>query len=117
MGHGVSEALQPPGALVEEPHAEAPKEKHVVIEAQASLPSPRIPGVPSDTPPTTAAWLLRLAKLVKDQVSPVTHHKTYFGIGDWLSTFTQHSETTQVDDMYPRVSWQWEHKTGHEAAI
>ena len=34
--------------------------------------------------------------------------------GDWFSTFTQHSDATTMDgvDLYPNVTWQWEHKTG-----
>jgi hypothetical protein len=36
--------------------------------------------------------------------------------GDWISTWTQHSDATAVVDLYPHVSWQWEHKTGAPAA-
>jgi len=40
--------------------------------------------------------------------------------GDWFSTFTQHSDATTVDgghDLYPNVTWQWEHKTGALVAV
>ena len=37
-------------------------------------------------------------------------------IGDLISTWTQHSDATAVVDLYPHVSWQWEHKTGATAA-
>eukprot|EP00438_Fugacium_kawagutii_P021600 Skav212184 [mRNA] locus=scaffold754:499746:503501:- [translate_table: standard] len=43
--------------------------------------------------------------------TPQSHAAKSFW-GDWISTFTQHSEATVVADLYPNVSWQWEHKTG-----
>lgn len=94
---GGTEGIQPashlPGALVEE--AVVQKEKHVELPAEAEVASPGSP------PPTCGA---------KREVSPASHNKSFFG--DWLSTFTQHSDTTAVEDLYPNVSWQWEHKTG-----
>ena len=95
----VKEEFNPPGALADEagPVSPPPKLKHVElppeVEAKASETpaSPALPPQPEISPRTKSFW------------------------GDWFSTFTQHSDATTVDgghDLYPNVTWQWEHKTG-----
>ncbi|CAE7466412.1 Cacna1g [Symbiodinium pilosum] len=74
--------------------------------ARVASPEPEAASVavapPEDAPPKCA--------------SPQSHNKSYIEqkIGAWVSFHTLHSDgmSTNMEDPFPAVSWQWEHRSG-----
>ncbi|CAE7939679.1 unnamed protein product, partial [Symbiodinium necroappetens] len=98
--HVVASGSELPGA-VGNTEGQAPKPTVRVASPEPEATSVSV-APPDDAPPKCA--------------SPNSHGKSYIEqkIGAWVSFNTLHSDamSTNMEDPFPSVSWQWEHRSG-----